>query len=88
MLEGSLEVQRADNAAPPSPSHTDGVMHFIDRECTRRCFWLIQLIAWISNIYTHKGVPPRMAELADEVRLPIDETTFDLASLSSSASKC
>ncbi|KAI0741923.1 hypothetical protein C8Q80DRAFT_1110511 [Daedaleopsis nitida] len=85
VLEGSLEVQRADNAAPPSPSHTDGVMHFIDRECTRRCFWLIQLMAWISNIYTHRGVPPRMAELADVVRLPIDETTFDLASLSSSA---
>lgn len=63
-------------------------MHFIDRECARRCFWLIQLMAWISHIYTHRGVRPRMAELANLVRLPIDETTFELASLSTSASEC
>ena len=61
-------------------------MHFIDRECARRCFWLIMLMAWISNIYTHRGIQPRMAELANIVRLPIDETTFELTSLTGSAS--
>ncbi|OJT01894.1 hypothetical protein TRAPUB_7671 [Trametes pubescens] len=44
-------------------------------------------MAWISNIYTRKPIRPRMAELAELVRLPIDETTFELAMLSSSASK-
>ena len=62
-------------------------MLFIERECTRRCFWLVQLMAWVSHIYTHREVKPRMVQLADVVRLPIDETTFELASLSSSASE-
>ncbi|KAI0352304.1 hypothetical protein OH77DRAFT_1485643, partial [Trametes cingulata] len=85
VLEGSLEVHRSDNAAPPSPTDSEALIDFIDRECTRRCFWLIQSMAWISNIYTRKPIRPRMAELADLVRLPIDETTFELAVLSSSA---
>ena len=80
-------MDRPDSTPPASPSDPDAVMHFIDRECTRRCFWLMQLIAWISHIYTHRGVRPRMAELADVVRLPIDETTFELASLTTSASE-
>ncbi|CDO73284.1 hypothetical protein BN946_scf185008.g46 [Trametes cinnabarina] len=85
VLEGSLEAHLADNAAPPSPTDADGLIRFIEGECTRRCFWLIQTLAWISNIYTRKPILPRMAELADVVRLPIDETTFELAVLSSSA---
>lgn len=87
MLEGSLEVHHSDNATPPSPTNSEALIDFIDRECTRRCFWLIQIMAWISNIYTRKPIRPRMAELAELVRLPIDETTFELAMLSSSASE-
>ena len=63
-------------------------MNFIGRECTRRCFWLIELMVWISNIYTHRDVRPRMVELADVVRLPIDEITFELTSVTSLASTC
>ncbi|KAI0641962.1 hypothetical protein C8Q79DRAFT_918638 [Trametes meyenii] len=85
VLEGSLGVHRLDDTAPPSPTNSEALIQFIDRECTRRCFWLIQSMAWISNIYTRKPIRPRMAELADLVRLPIDETTFELAVLSSSA---
>ncbi|KAI8996568.1 hypothetical protein BD414DRAFT_455429 [Trametes punicea] len=85
VLEGSLEVHRSDSTAPPSPTDSDTLIEFIDRECTRRCFWLIQTMGWISNIYTRKPILPRMTELADQVRLPIDETTFELAVLSSSA---
>lgn len=88
MLEGSLEVQRPDETVPPSPNYSEGILRFIDRECTRRCFWLIQTMEWISDIYTHRGVKPRMAELADVVRLPIDEAIFELTSLTSSASGC
>ncbi|OSD03104.1 hypothetical protein PYCCODRAFT_1410100 [Trametes coccinea BRFM310] len=85
VLEGSLEVHQSDNTAPPSPTDADALIEFIERECTRRCFWLIQTLAWISYIYTRKPILPRMFELADLVRLPIDETTFELAVLSSSA---
>ena len=88
MLEGSLEVQRPDETVPPSPNDSEGILRFIDRECTRRCFWLIQTMEWISDIYTHRGVKPRMVELADVVRLPIDEAIFELTSLTSSASGC
>ena len=86
MLEGSLEVQRADDSVPPSPNDAEGILRFVARECTRRCFWLIQTMEWISNIYTHRGVKPRLVELADVVRLPIDEAIFELTSLTSSAS--
>ncbi|PIL24975.1 transcription factor [Ganoderma sinense ZZ0214-1] len=85
VLEGSLEVQQPDNSTPPSPTDSSALMKFIDRECTRRCFWLILHMEWISYIYTHRDVRPRMAELADLVRLPIDETTFELASVTNSA---
>ena len=43
---------------------------------------------WISNIYTHRGMKPRMVELADVVRLPIDEAIFELTSLANTASEC
>ena len=86
VLEGSLEVQRADDSVPPSPNDAEGILRFVARECTRRCFWLIQTMEWISNIYTHRGVKPRLVELADVVRLPIDEAIFELTSLTSSAS--
>ncbi|KAI0760825.1 hypothetical protein C8Q74DRAFT_1208215, partial [Fomes fomentarius] len=85
VLEGSLKVQRHDNGAPPSPSESEGAMLFIERESTWRCFWLVQLIAWVSQIYTRREIRPRMVELADLVRLPIDETTFELASFRTSS---
>ncbi|KAM5534191.1 hypothetical protein V8D89_012098, partial [Ganoderma adspersum] len=85
ILEGSLEVQCVDNSNPPSPMDPAALMKFIDRECTRHCFWLISFIRWLTYIYTHHHVPPRMAELADRMRLPIDETTFELASVTNSA---
>ena len=87
MLEGSLEVQRADEAVPPSPLDSDGILHFIERECTRRCFWFILTMEWISNIYTHRGIKPRLLELADVVRLPVDEANFELTSLTATASE-
>ena len=41
-------------------------MNFIDRECLRRCLWLILLMdhGVLSCIYTHRSVRVRMAEVA------------------------
>ena len=66
---------------------TDGLDFCIERECTRRCFWLIQCMSWISGIYIYKPMRPRSLELTKKIRLPIDETTFDLAAHWSSASE-
>ena len=66
---------------------TEGLDFCIERECTRRCFWLIQCMSWISGIYIYKPMRPRSLELTEKIRLPIDETTFDLAAHWSSASE-
>lgn len=66
---------------------TDGLDFCIERECTRRCFWLIQCMSWISGIYIYKPMRPRSLEMTKKIRLPIDETTFDLAAHWSSASE-
>ncbi|OBZ73774.1 hypothetical protein A0H81_06057 [Grifola frondosa] len=85
VLEESLEVHKPDTPLLSATNTPDSLNTFIQRECTRRCFWLIQTLAWITRIYTLKPVRPRSIELAELVRLPIDETTFELAVLSNSA---
>ncbi|KZT65657.1 hypothetical protein DAEQUDRAFT_768711 [Daedalea quercina L-15889] len=77
VLEESLEVEKPDDQVQ---GLTDGDLDFcIERECTRRCFWLVQCMGWISGIYIYKPVRPRSLEMTKKIRLPIDETTFDLA---------
>lgn len=81
VLEESLEVHVPDDKArrPASPTPPDSLDMYIERECSRRCFWLIQLMGWINAIYTYRPLRPRCVEMMATVRLPIDETTFDLA---------
>ncbi|TFY68498.1 hypothetical protein EVJ58_g964 [Rhodofomes roseus] len=76
VLEESLEVEKSDDQVR---GRTDDLDFCIERECTRRCFWLIQCMSWISGIYIYKPVRPRSVDMTKKVRLPIDETTFDLA---------
>lgn len=73
---------------PASPTPPDSLDMYIERECSRRCFWLIQLMGWINAIYTYRPLRPRCVEMMATVRLPIDETTFDLAVHWHSASEC
>ena len=87
VLEKSLSVQCWDNSDLPSSTDSSALMKFIDQECARRCFWLISFMEWLSYIYTHRNVLPRMAQLAEVVRLPIDEVTFELPSVTNMASK-
>ncbi|KAH8093813.1 hypothetical protein BXZ70DRAFT_384818 [Cristinia sonorae] len=80
ILEESLDVTRADDplwtTTPLSPSARTTC---IERECTRRCFWLIQIMSWINGIYTFRPLRPRSIDLMRHVRLPADETSFELA---------
>ncbi|PCH44218.1 hypothetical protein WOLCODRAFT_138836 [Wolfiporia cocos MD-104 SS10] len=87
VLEESLEIHIPDErwrrtASPPAP---DALDTYIARECARRCFWLIQCMGWINAIYTYRPMRPRSVEMMTTVRLPIDETTFELAANWSSA---
>ena len=84
VLEESLAVEKPDDQVQ---GRTDGLDFCIERECTRRCFWLIQCMSWISGIYIYKPMRPRSLEMTKKIRLPIDETTFDLAAHWSSASE-
>ncbi|TCD60647.1 hypothetical protein EIP91_009734 [Steccherinum ochraceum] len=80
IMEESLDVSRADEPSLTTPPLSSGARTLcIERECTRRCFWLIQLMSWINGIYTFRPLRPRSVELMRHVRLPVDETSFELA---------
>lgn len=49
----------------------------IERECVRRVFWLIQLIDMVTSVYLKTSRPAR--ESGFMLRLPADETSFELA---------
>ncbi|KAJ6493679.1 fungal-specific transcription factor domain-containing protein [Mycena vitilis] len=49
----------------------------IDRECVRRIFWVIHIMDLQASIYTQSPVSLSDAEL--RLRLPVDETSFELA---------
>ncbi|KAI0704283.1 hypothetical protein BC835DRAFT_1262153 [Cytidiella melzeri] len=79
LLEEGLVVSRPDyqllSTLPPAEAR-----HFItERECIRRCFWLIQTMCWINGIYTYRPMRPRSVDLMRIVRLPVDEMSFELA---------
>ena len=80
ILEESLDVSRADEPSLTTPPLSPGSRTLcIERECTRRCFWLIQVMCWINGIYTFRPMRPRSVDLMRRVRLPADETSFELA---------
>jgi hypothetical protein len=49
----------------------------IERECVRRTFWLIHLVDLLSSIFLKTSLLPNETELM--LRLPADETSFELA---------
>lgn len=79
LLEDALEVHKPDSPNTAMPATPEALNRLIERECTRRCFWLIQAMEWINTIYTYKPIRVRSFELIPHVRLPIDETNFELA---------
>ncbi|KAH9945716.1 hypothetical protein B0H21DRAFT_743677 [Amylocystis lapponica] len=83
VLEESLEIHRPDG--PLNRADPESVNAAIERECARRCFWLIQCMNWITCIYTFKPIRQRSVELMAITKLPIDETNFELTIHSSSA---
>lgn len=87
ILENDLEVHKPDDRLHRNSASLDYHDTYVERECTRRCFWFIQCMSWINGIYTYKPMRPRSVELMPYVRLPIDETNFELTVYSNSASE-
>ncbi|KAI0924578.1 hypothetical protein AcW2_005430 [Taiwanofungus camphoratus] len=85
ILENDLEVHKPDDRLHRNSASLDYHDTYVERECTRRCFWFIQCMSWINGIYTYKPMRPRSVELMPYVRLPIDETNFELTVYSNSA---
>jgi hypothetical protein len=70
-------VHKPDNPTlTPLPS-PEFIHTSIERECVRRMFWLIHFEDLMSFIYLKIPVPPKDNELL--LRLPVDETSFELA---------
>ncbi|GJE90984.1 Zn(II)2Cys6 transcription factor [Phanerochaete sordida] len=79
VLEDALEVQKADSQTPHADlSPIEARQYNIERECTRRCFWLVQAMEWVNGIYTYRQMRPRSAELTRVLPLPLDENSFEL----------
>lgn len=79
LLEEGLDVHKPDSPNTAQAATSETLNRLIDRECTRRCFWLVQAMEWINTIYTYKPIRESSLKLIPHVRLPIDETNFELA---------
>ncbi|KZT27849.1 hypothetical protein NEOLEDRAFT_64616 [Neolentinus lepideus HHB14362 ss-1] len=60
----------------PSAEHIRGS---IERECMRRVFWFIYWIELLRQTYAHRSMLLRREGHDENVRLPVDETSFELA---------
>lgn len=79
VLEDALEVHKPDNPIFIAGLEPVAARQYnIERECTRRCFWLVQSMEWINGIYTYRQMRPRSAELMKALPLPVDENSFEL----------
>jgi hypothetical protein len=73
----NLGVHKPDDPAPTAAPSPEFIEASIERECVRRIFWLIRLVDLMSAIYFKRPVPNKDRELT--LRLPVDETSFELA---------
>lgn len=79
VLEDALRVDEpSDPAFLATLDPVKARLFNIERECTRRCFWLIQTMNWINGIYTYRHMRPRSVEIMKVLPLPVDENSFEL----------
>ncbi|KAF7972764.1 hypothetical protein HWV62_17142 [Athelia sp. TMB] len=69
-----LGVHRPDNITTSRTPSTEYIQEHIDRECMRRIFWLIHLLDLISSMFFKVRAAPK----GENLRLPVDETSFEL----------
>ena len=82
--EADLALQIVEGLGVHSPEHPtltpvpseEFVLASLEREAVRRIFWLIHLLDVIASIYFKKPVTFTESEL--RLRLPVDETSFEM----------
>jgi hypothetical protein len=72
-----LGVHKPDHSITTSVPSPEAIQTSIERECARRIFWLIRLADLKYSIYFGTSLPSKDNEIS--LRLPIDETSFELA---------
>ena len=77
-LEGTLQVTQPDEVLAASVPAGNMRDFTVERECVRRCFWVVQTMFLINGIYTYKPMRPRSVELMKVVPLPMEENSFEL----------
>ena len=82
-LEGTLQVTQPDEVLAASVPAGNMRDFTVERECVRRCFWVVQTMFLINGIYTYRPLRPRTVELVRKIRLPVDENSFELARITS-----
>lgn len=79
-----LGVHRPDNITTSRTPSTEYIQEHIDRECMRRIFWLIHLLDLISSMFFKVRAAPK----GENLRLPVDETSFELGTHASTPGEC
>ena len=73
-----LDVHKTDNPILTSVPSVDLRQKSIERECMRRTVWFVHLIELLGSIFVHRPMSLKPQELL--LRLPCDETSFEIAS--------
>ena len=92
--EADLALQIVEGLGVHSPEHPtltpvpseEFVLASLEREAVRRIFWLIHLLDVIASIYFKKPVTFTESEL--RLRLPVDETSFEMGVHSTLPGEC
>ncbi|KAJ7224374.1 fungal-specific transcription factor domain-containing protein [Mycena pura] len=74
----SLGLHNSENpVATNSVLSADFIHASIERECVRRIFWVIHIMELQDSLYTQR--PVLLSDSQLQLRLPVDETSFELA---------
>jgi hypothetical protein len=83
----ALEIARnlLQGRAPPGSAGAGALAHAVERECLRRSMWLTYTLGIMGYLYLERADAAQRRRCIDlTMRLPLDETRFELAELASS----
>lgn len=75
ILHEDLQIQKPDPVMSSTPSPEE-LHDSLERECMRRCFWIIYFTDVLCTACTRR--PSRFPSDDISIRLPVDETSFQL----------
>lgn len=76
ILEEDLSVHEQNYPILTPVPTPEFVFASVDRECARRAFWLIRFMHLTAFTFYYVPIPPKPLDLS--LRLPVDETSFEL----------